>query len=122
MVMPASNEDEEKLHGSYQQLYRQLNDKFAKFGLETFHGVLGEKYDWMSHEQVSTVEATETAIAGTVIEEVAAGLRCKAGVIRKVKVVVAVAPEPPPEEAEAADGEEVVEEAAPEAEDTASEA
>merc|ERR1712146_537097 len=89
-------EAESKLHESYQALYRDMLDKFTKFGLQEYHAVVGENYDASVHEKTGEIEVggAETEndlIPGTITEEMASGLKMPHGVVRRAKVVVAVA-------------------------------
>ena len=139
-------ENEAKLHESYQALYRDMVDKFTKFGLQEYHAVstpvrfarltrsffhnngpslirsfsfalsfflsppsfavqvVGEKYDAAVHEKAGELQlelpgSADDPAPNTVTEEVASGLKMKVGVVRRAKVVVAMAaPEPEKEE------------------------
>eukprot|EP00617_Octactis_speculum_P021122 CAMPEP_0185767038 /NCGR_PEP_ID=MMETSP1174-20130828/41000_1 /TAXON_ID=35687 /ORGANISM="Dictyocha speculum, Strain CCMP1381" /LENGTH=279 /DNA_ID=CAMNT_0028451017 /DNA_START=219 /DNA_END=1058 /DNA_ORIENTATION=- len=89
VVIPATTEAEESIHKSYQTLYTQLEDRFKKFGLETFEAVAGEKYNPLLHEAVSyVVVESEEEVAGTIKSQVREGSRTSKAVIRKVEVEV----------------------------------
>jgi len=86
------------LHGSYQALFRSMEDTFAKQGLETFHAVVGEPFDPNLHDRAAGPDADAVlaekgagAVPSTVVWELAEGRRMKAGVLRRALVAVAPA-------------------------------
>ena len=79
--------------------------------------MVGERYDATVHEKAGELQLEAGAeggpAAGTITEEVSSGLKMKVGVVRRAKVVVAMAapePEKPKEEEEPKGGEEAASE------------
>jgi len=85
---PATDEGEQKIHDSYQALFKDMMLTMQKQGLEEFHAVLGEKYSEELHHIVHEVQVDDEEKVDTVVEEVARGLRTKRGIVQKSKVAV----------------------------------
>ena len=103
-------EGEEKVHQSYQGLYKQMCDIFGKLGLEQVPGV-GSPFDPMVHDAIMREETTEAA-DGTVLEQFRAGWAFGDQCLRPSMVKVAVNDSPVAAAGEGDDAEAAGEEAA----------
>jgi molecular chaperone GrpE len=87
-------EREEKLHHSYQQVYRQFQGILEKLGVQPLE-VVGQPFDPMLHEALLRDESDEVA-QETVVAELQKGYTLAERVLRPamVKVAVPVSPSP----------------------------
>lgn len=106
-------EAEQKIHDSYQGLYRQMGEICKKLGLEAVEAV-GQPFDPELHEAIMREESDDVE-DGAVLEEFRRGFTFKGSLLRAAMVKVAMNSAPPPTAEEGADD---VDEAAEE--DTAS--
>lgn len=87
--VPSTTEGEEAIHKNYQTLYNQLEERFKDFGLTTFEGSIGEKYNPLLHEALSYVDVEEPdQVAGTIKSQVREGSRTPKGIVRRALVEV----------------------------------
>lgn len=63
-MLKTETENEVKFNNSYQALYRQLKDVYAKVGATDFFGVVGEKFVYSRHEKVRVCVSRVTTCAG----------------------------------------------------------
>lgn len=90
-----TTEGEEKIHSSYQGLYRQMVDIFRGLGLEAVP-TTGAQFDPEIHDGVMREENDEVA-DGEVLEEFRKGFKYRDQLLRPAMVKVAVSNKPAPE-------------------------
>jgi len=90
-----STEGEEKIHNSYQNLYRQMVDIFRGLGLEAVP-TTGSQFDPEIHDGVMR-EDNDDVTDGEVLEEFRKGFKYKDQLLRPAMVKVAVSNKPAPE-------------------------
>lgn len=90
------SEREEKLHNSYQQVYRQFQGILEKQGVQPLE-VLGQPFDPALHEAVLREESSEVT-RETVVMELQKGYFLGEKMLRPAMVKVAVPPARPPVE------------------------
>lgn len=88
----------ESFRDGVKMIYRQMEEKLAKHGLEKIKAV-GEHFDPSVHEALMTEQSAEHE-EGDVIQELQAGYKLKGVVLRPARVKVASAPLPPKPPAE----------------------
>eukprot|EP01023_Acetabularia_acetabulum_P013413 TRINITY_DN1644_c2_g1_i1.p1 TRINITY_DN1644_c2_g1~~TRINITY_DN1644_c2_g1_i1.p1 ORF type:complete len:305 (-),score=57.64 TRINITY_DN1644_c2_g1_i1:870-1784(-) len=81
-----NTEMEQKIHNSYQGLYKQMIDKFSGFGVSAVESV-GHQFDPCLHEAVMR-EANNDVEDGTVVEEFRKGFTVNGKLIRPAMVKV----------------------------------
>ena len=101
-------EGEQKIHDSYQGLYRQMGEICKKLGLEASETV-GQPFDPELHEAIMREESDEVE-DGHVLEEFRRGFTFKGALLRAAMVKVAMSPAAPAAAEEG--GEEAAEEEA----------